>query len=40
MEGNFPEIRPFEGTEVEIGTITVKSFINKQKEFMLTKKLE
>jgi len=40
MEGNFPEVRPLEGNEIEAGTITVKNFIEKQKEFLLTKKLE
>lgn len=40
MEGNFPEVRPLEGNEVETGTITVKSFIERQEEFLLTKKLE
>lgn len=40
MEGNSPDARPLEGNEVETGTITVKSFIDKQKEFLLTKKLE
>ncbi len=40
MGGDFPEVRPLEGNEVETGTISVKGFIDKQKEFLLTKKLE
>jgi hypothetical protein len=40
MEGNFPEVRPLEGNEVETGSICVKSFIDKQKEFLLTKSLK
>lgn len=40
MECNFPEVRTLEGNAVETGTITVKSFIDKQKEFLLNEKLE
>lgn len=40
MGSDFPEVRPLEGNEVETGTISVKGFIDKQKEFLLTKKLE
>ncbi len=40
MDGSLPDIRPLEGNEIETGTISVKDFFNKQKEFLLTKKLE
>jgi hypothetical protein len=48
MDGDFPEFKPLHGFEREIdaktgttfGTISIKEFLKKQKEFMLTKKLE
>jgi integrase/recombinase XerD len=40
MDGDLPDIRPLEGNEIKTGTISVKDFFSKQKEFLLTKKLE
>lgn len=45
MDGDFPAVRPLEGTERENDskkstTISVKDFIEKQADFLLTKKLE
>ncbi|MDR3542843.1 MAG: hypothetical protein P4L69_18045 [Desulfosporosinus sp.] len=44
MDGDFPEVKPMDsnGTKKDIftGTISIQEFINKQKDFMLAKKLE
>lgn len=40
MEGSLPDIRLLEGNEIKTDTISVKDFLSKQKEFILTKKLE
>lgn len=40
MDGDLPEVKPLEGNQRETGTISVKDFIYRQREFMITKKLE
>jgi len=40
MDGDFPEVKPMDSNEKESGTISIQEFINKQKDFMLAKKLE
>jgi hypothetical protein len=40
MDGDFPEVEPMERNEKKSGTTSIQEFIDKQKEFMLAKKLE
>ena len=40
MDDSLADIRPLEGNEIKTDTIFVKDFLSKQKEFLLTKKLE
>lgn len=40
MDGDFPEVKPMESKEKESGAISIQEFVDKQKDFMLAKKLE